>query len=363
MNKLFFDTGILLRGSRHILFFSFTVLCFTGILHVQNGSDNLLHTFWITFSNAIFFFSYAYITIFLLIPEFLLKQKIAWFLLLFVLVGVGLSALKLVVSDVIFYSTISPENVERTGAMNLRFIVVNTKDMTFIVALFCIAKYVKDYLFAENMRKKLERRNKEAQSKLLQSQFDPHFMFNTINNLYALSLLNPLKTNEVIKRMKTVLSYIIDESQKSFVRLTDEVELVENYILLEKLRYGKRLKVELQKHGKLDELILPPMILFLLVENSFKHGSSLDAGTPWIKIEVKSESGKIFLSAENSKPKSIVKTESDSEKRKSFKSLKERLDIIYKPSGYKLIVEEKDTYFKVNVELKQDIEYRQTTYR
>ncbi|MCY1723362.1 histidine kinase [Prolixibacteraceae bacterium Z1-6] len=363
MNKLLYNNRFLYRGSRHILFFCFTVLCFSVILYVQNGSENFSHTFGVTFSNALFFFGYAYITIFLLIPEFLLKGKILWFLLLLLLIGVGLSAIKLVTSDFIFYSSIAPENVERTGVMNLRFIVVNTKDMTFIVALFCITKYVKDYLFAENQRKMLEKQNKEAQSTLLQSQFDPHFMFNTINNLYALSLLNPVKTNEVIRRMKIVLSYIIEESRKNLVWLSDEVELVENYISLEQLRYGKRLKVEFVTHGNIEALKIPPMVLFLLVENSFKHGSSLDAGTPWIKIDVRAESGKITLSAENSKPKTILKHDFDIEKGRGFKSLKKRLDIIYQPQGYQLKIEEQDVFFKVLLELKENIEFRQTTYR
>uniref|UniRef100_UPI0032169E8A sensor histidine kinase n=1 Tax=uncultured Draconibacterium sp. TaxID=1573823 RepID=UPI0032169E8A len=363
MNKLLYNNRFLYRGSRHILFFSVTVLCFSMILYESNDPDNFLHIVWITFSNALFFFGYAYITIFLLIPEFIIKGRILWFLLIFLLVGIGLSAIKLVSSDFIFYSTIAPENVERTGVMNLRFITLNTKDMTFIVALFCIAKYVKDYLFAESMRKTLEKQNKEAQSKLLQSQFDPHFMFNTINNLYALSLLNPVKTNEVIKRMKIVLSYIIEESQKNFVRLSDEVELVENYISLEKLRYGKRLKIEYSTWGNIEGAKIPPMILFLLVENSFKHGSSLDAGTPWIKIKVNDESGKIILSAENSKPQTIIKQPGEFEKGKGFKSLKKRLDIIYEPEGYRLRVKEEERSFKVILELKENIEFKKSTYR
>lgn len=345
------------------MFFGFTVLFFAGILHVQNNSDSFMQTLGLTFINALFFFSYAYITIFLLIPELLLKRKIIWFILLFLLVGIGLSAMKLVFSDYIFYASISPENMERTGVMNLRFIVVNTKDMTFIVALFCITKYAKDYLFAERIRKKLESQNEAAKSKLLQSQFDPHFMFNTINNLYALSLLNPLKTSEVISRMKTVLSYIIKESKKDFVKLSNEVKLVENYIQLEKLRYGKRLKVDFNIQGNIEGLKIPPMVLFLLVENSFKHGSSLDAGTPWIKIEVGTEPGKIILFAENSKPKTVLKQEKAIEKGKGFRGLKERLDIIYKPKGYKLSIEDKDTVFEVKLLLKEEIEYRQSTYR
>ena len=146
MNRLLFENTIRYRISRHILFFLITVLLFSLIMHVQNGRDSFISTLWITFLNAIFFFGYAYITIFLLIPEFFLARKIVWFLLLFGLIGVALSALKLVVSSHIFYSSIAPENIDRNGLMELRFIVVNTKDMTFIVGLFCVAKYVKDYL-------------------------------------------------------------------------------------------------------------------------------------------------------------------------------------------------------------------------
>ena len=127
----------------------------------------------------------------------------------------------------------------------MRFIIVNTKDMTFIVALFCIAKYVKDYYYAEQVRDMVSRETKVAQRKLLQSQIDPHFLFNTINNLYAISLLNPVKTIEVVRRIKIVLNYIIEEMQKEYVDLKGEIELVNNYVQLEKLRYGKRLKVQL----------------------------------------------------------------------------------------------------------------------
>ncbi len=364
MNKLFFGNRFKYRFTRHIIFFTVTVFIFTEILFLQNGSSSFLYTFWVTFLNSLFFFGYAYITIFLLIPEFLLKKNIVWFVLLFLLVGVGLSALKLVVSDQIFYASIAPENIERTGIMNLRFIVVNTKDMTFIVALFCIGKYLKDYLYTENLHKKLEIQNKEAQGKLLQSQFDPHFLFNTINNLYALSLLNPVKTKEVISRMKTVLNYIIDESQKEFVELKDEIGLVENYIQLEKLRYGKRLNVDFTVEGNEELIKIPPMVLFMLVENAFKHGSSLDAGTPWIKTTVRVSPGEIILQVENSKPKSHVKIEMEEKEGHGLKNLKRRLDMIYTQAGYKLTFENNDVVFRVTLILKEnEVEIGRKKYR
>lgn len=363
MNKLLYNNSVLYRGTRHILFFVVTVVLFTGILFVQNENESLLHVFEVTLGNAFFFFGYSYITIFLLIPELLLKAKPFWFIVVFLLVGIGLSALKLVFSDYIFYASISPENVLGNNLSSLRAIVLNTKDMTFIVALFCIAKFVKDYILAENLRKKLEQQHRKAQTTLLQSQFDPHFMFNTINNLYALSLLNPDKTSEVISRMKIVLTYIINESLKEFVKLKDEVNLVENYLQLEKLRYGKRLKVSYKTEGNLNDAQIPPMVLFLLVENSFKHGCSLDAGAPWITILVRVVDENIIIETENSKPEGFQKKTKEIKRGSGYTGLRRRLNIIYDGLGYDLKVKDLGDHFKVYLELKNTNEDRHITYR
>lgn len=362
MNRFFYDNHLKFRLGRHVAFFLLTIVLFTSIVQSQNGQNSLWHSFQVTFTNAILFFSYAYITIFLLIPEFLIRKKPGWFLLLFVLVGVALSSIKLLVSDQIFYSFISPENMERSGIMNLRFVVVNTKDMTFIVALFCVTKYAKDFTYAEKKRKMLESETLEAKRKLFQAQFDPHFLFNTINNLYALSLLNPRKTAEVIAQIKQVLVYFIEEIQKEFVNLEQEVELAESYIRLEKLRYGDRLQTTFSTRGELHKKRIPPMILFLLLENSFKHGCSIDAGSPWINVEVKSEKSTIEISVENSKPfnrlDNNVKTESENRG-----NLKNRLDLIYGKNGYGFRVSETDRTYKVVIDIEKGSEIRRKTYR
>jgi len=360
MNRFLYNNSFKFRFLRHILFFLITVLVFSAIFFVQNKTECFGNALWVTFINALFFFGYAYITIFLLIPEFLLNKKTGWFVLLFLLVGVAFSALKLVVSDQIFYSSISPENIDRKGIFNLRFIAVNTKDMTFIVALFCIVKYIKDYMYAEEIRELLIIQTREAQRKLFQTQFDPHFMFNTINNLYAISLLNPVKTIDVISRIKIVLNYIIDEIQKEFVEIESEIELVKNYIQLEKLRYGSRLKVDFQVEGELRSHKIPPMILFFLIENSFRHGCSLDAGNPWINVGIKLEPGVTKLLVENSKPSNPAVINKNEQQ---LKHLRKRLDLMYNSGGYELKIWDKDNTYKVLIELKQEIENRQNTYR
>jgi two-component system, LytTR family, sensor kinase len=365
MRKLLFDNAFKYRATRHSLFFSFTVLLFSVILYSQDTSRAFGNVISTTLINAFFFFGYAYLTIFLLIPEFLLKKKLITFVLLFVLVGFGLSAVKLVVSGTIFYGSIAPENISAEGYLDLRFILVNTKDMSFIVAVFCIGKYIKDFIYTEQVRAKLEKQTKAAQKKLLGSQFDPHFMFNTINNLYALSLLDPAKTREVIFRIKIVLNYIIEESQKELVDLSEEIALVENYIQLEKLRYGKRLQISFEKVGEIENIRIPPMILFFLVENCFKHGSSLDAGVPWIKVYTEVKNNVIALVTENSKPKSIVGKHRDEREGEGFKNLTKRLNILYGANGYNLIIDNQEETFTVQLEIeaKQNIEILQRTYR
>ncbi|HYQ58037.1 MAG TPA: histidine kinase [Draconibacterium sp.] len=358
MNKLLYDNHLKYRGTRHFLFFVATVLVFTVILYLQTIDISFCQTFFITMGNAIFFFGYAYITIFVLIPELLLKARPIRFIVVFLLVGTGLSALKLVFSDYIFYASIASENVPRNGGVNLQTIVVNTKDMTFIVALFCVAKYAKDYILAVSLQTKLEQQHRKAKNTLLQSQFDPHFMFNTINNLYALSLLNPLKTNEVIGRMKAVLTYIIEKSLRDIVSLEDEVVLVENYLALEKLRYGERLQVTFKTEGNLNSAMIPPMILFLLVENSLRHGSSLDAGRPWINIIVQVVQENISIEIENSKPEKTHKKTKEIERGRGYAGLRKHLSIVYSSGGYDLKLNDEGDRFKVRLHLKKNVENR-----
>jgi sensor histidine kinase YesM len=360
MEKLIFDNSFKFRLARHVLFFLSTVLVFVFILYMQNGAESFAQILWTVSVNGVLFFCYAYITIFLLIPELLLARKVGWFILLFLLVGIALSAVKLMVSDQMFYASISPENMDSRGAFNLRSIVVNTKDMTFVVALFCIGKYVKDFIYAEKTRKLLAIETKEAQRKLIQSQFDPHFLFNTINNLYAISLLNPAKTIEVIGRIKIVLKYIIDEIQKGNVGLESEINLAKNYIQLEKLRYGDRLKVDLCVTGMLEGHKIPPLILFFLIENAFKYGSSLDAGTPWINAEISAERERITLFVENSKPLNPVSADPTENQ---LKNLRKRLDIMYKANGYELKINETENLYSVKIILKQQIENREVTFQ
>lgn len=262
----------------------------------------------------------------------------------FLTIGLVLSAIKLSFSDFIFYSAISPEFIGSTGLFNIRFLLINTKDMSFIVALFVIARFSKDWLIAEKQHQKLQKKYAELNLKLLQKHFEPHFLFNTLNNLYALSLTNFDETLDVIKRFKHVLQFAIVDAQSDQIQLKREISMIQDYIRIEQIRYGSRLHVRTSVKGELNDQMIAPFVLFTLVENCFKHGSSPDAGHPWIELSLNGEKDYLHFEAKNSipnKPQTLPAAENQ-----NLMKLRKRLDLIY-PGKYSLIVQQQKKEYAV----------------
>lgn len=172
----------------------------------------------------------------------------------------------------------------------------------------------------------LQKRNIETELNLLKTQLDSHFLFNTLNNLYGLALSGSDKTASSILKLSEILSYVLYECKAKFVSLDKEIHLIKNYIELGKLRYGKRLKVIENWNVKSNGELIPPMILFTFVENSFKHGTGKDTGSPWVNIALTEQNKKIEFIIENG-------VDNKFKSRKGgvgLENVKKRLDLLYK---------------------------------
>lgn len=348
MNKFLFDTTLKYRIGRHLIFFVLLVLIFSLVLFSRSGDHEFLSLLKLTFINALFFMGYGYLTIFVLIPVFLSGRKYFWFGLVFLLTGFLLSALKLSISDFIFYTSISPEYLSSKGMLNFRYILINTKDMSFIVGLMVIVKFTKDWLIAEKQQKVLQKKYDELTLRLLQSHFEPHFLFNTLNNLYALSLVNSDKTPDVIRKFKRVLQFSITEAQLKRVPLKKEMEMIQDFLDIEQMRYGDRLRIEMKTMGSIENREIAPFILFTLVENCFKHGSSKDAGNPWINLSLRCENGIVRFEAKNSIPTKCQANQAFHER--GLEKLRQRLELVY-PKKYALNLKAEPMEFSVQLEL------------
>lgn len=259
-----------------------------------------------------------------------------------------LSAIKLSISDFIFYSAISPEFIGSKGMFTFRFMLINTKDMSFIVALLVIAKFSKDWVMAEKQYRVLRKKYDELNLKLLQRHFEPHSLFNTLNNMYSLSLRNFDETLDVICRFKRVLQFAIVDAQLEKVLLSREVEMINDYIRIEFLRYGTRLRLSNTIKGEINHQVIAPFLLFTLVENCFIYGSSNDAGYPWIELLLNCEKDKINFQTKNSIPNKIESTETG--EYIHFKKLRQRLELIY-PGKYNLLLQQKKQELTVKLDL------------
>lgn len=140
---------------------------------------------------------------------------------------------------------------------------------------------------------------KEAELKLLKSQLHPHFLFNTLNNLYSLALEKSDKTPELIIRLSDMLSYIIYDCKSEQVPLSKDIEFIKNYIELQKVRFDN-CNIKFTVKGNTDNRRIAPMILHTFIDNSFKHGAEKDPGKSWIKIAINSSDNALFLTVINS---------------------------------------------------------------
>lgn len=189
---------------------------------------------------------------------------------------------------------------------------------------------------------------KEAELQLLKGQLHPHFLFNTLNNLYSLSIQKSSRTSDVIIRVSDLLNYIIYDCNTEKVSLEKEIEFIKSYIELEKLRYDDTLKLTTSFTGNFHGKHIAPMILHTFIENSFKHGASRDTGSPRIDILLNISGNILNLSVINSRMP-------DDEQEQTaggigIENAKKRLSLIY-PGKHILEIVTTKTAFNVTLEI------------
>ncbi len=351
MLRVVIDQKLVFRIIRHGILFLCMVLVFSWVAHSGSPEGTTyLHDFLIVLMNAFVFFGYAYVTIYLLIPQLLTRRKVFLFVAAFILIGVVLSAVKFAFSDYLFYQAISPENASFENTVSLPALLVNTKDMTFIVALFAIVKYARDHYVVESNIRELKQKGMEAEIKLLEHHMDPHVIFNNFNNLYSISIYKPELLEDTVNRLKSMLHYLFQGSKQQKVPLSEEIEMIENYIGLEKLRFGKRLNIKYTIQGSLQGLHIAPLILYPFVENCFVHGAGEDPRNSWINIELSVKDANLRFYAANSVSRNMGKDKNPDKNSANENSIR-RLEIQY-PNNHRLAIKDRQEEHVVELNLK-----------
>ena len=197
---------------------------------------------------------------------------------------------------------------------------------------------------------RLAQENYRAELQLLRAQIHPHFLFNTLNNLYALTLRQSDQAPAVVERLAGLLRFVVEHGNAPLVALADEVALLRNYLALEQLRYGPRLTLEFEAENMPAAGCIAPLLLLPLVENAFKHGAAEQPGPAHVRIALAVAGNAFTCVVANTKNAGPAPAPAAGPAGIGLRNVRQRLHLLY-PERHRLEVDARDDTFTVRLAL------------
>lgn len=209
---------------------------------------------------------------------------------------------------------------------------------------------VKLYFMSQRDRERqkiIDQRNLEQQMEYLKYQVNPHFFMNTLNNIHALVDIDPERAKTTIVELSKMMRHILYEGSKKLIPLTREVEFLNLYVQLMRLRYTRKVHINVDVPPQLPELKLPPLMLIIFVENAFKHGISYREES-FIDIKLRVENKRLLFSCSNSKPTQIQRT--NEKGGMGLQNVRQRLELLY-DDDYTLDINDGEKTYEVKLDI------------
>jgi len=290
-----------------------------------------------------FHIALSYIFIFYLLPKLFNGKVVDFFTLLIIILGITL-VLKFLVAYYFTSGDVMPEFAGITSKIDLTYATSVILGEIYVITFVTAIKLAIDWIKQKEYLAETNEMLLENELKYLRSQIQPHFFFNTLNNLYSLTIDKSDKAPDLILKLSDLMKYFLYETGKEFQTLENEISHIKDYIEIEKLRYDENLKVNFNINIKTKKVIVKPLILIPLVENAFKHGARNSKKNGYITIDLNATSNLLDFRIENSfeKPTKKIKAQIGGI---GLTNLKKRLDLNYGPDFFNLdIIKEKNKY-------------------
>jgi hypothetical protein len=285
----------------------------------------------------------SYLFIFYLLPKLFNGKGIEFFTLLFISLGLTL-VLKFQITYFFTSGDVLPEFAGITSKIDLTYAINVILGEIYVIAFVTAIKLAIDWTKQRQYLAATSEMLLENELKYLRSQIQPHFFFNTLNNLYSLTIDKSDKAPDLILKLSDLMKYFLYETGKEFQTLKNEISHIKDYIDIEKLRYDEALKVNFKIDGKTKKVLIKPLILIPLVENAFKHGARNSTKNGYIDITLKATKTLLDFRVENSFEKQTKKIKAQIGGI-GLTNLKKRLELNYGPDFYSLdIIKEKNKY-------------------
>jgi two-component system, LytTR family, sensor kinase len=342
------------RVKRHLVFWFFYWVCLT-FLHLATPGWNFPYAMLYSFSVEVpqVFFTYALISF--VLPRYLLRNKyffsFLWITFFWLITAVVNYAMLKYASPLIAKTILPAQYIVRVnlGGGNMVMALISCFKGTMVApAAACSIRLVKHWHLKEKRSLQLLKEKTEAQLQLLRAQVHPHFLFNTLNNIYSKAQNESPGSAKMIMELSHILRYVLDEGKLELVPLENELQMLTDYIDLEKMRYGDKLDLHLSLPSNTEGVHIAPLLLLPFVENCFKHGTSKMIHNPWINLKIELNGTSLVMKLMNGK-KDFERID-DGHKGTGIWNVKERLDLLYKDK-YDLQINEDDEVFIVNLTL------------
>lgn len=354
-SKTWLDKIIQNRVWSHILFW-FVLFWTSSILTILNNGEvhrTLIHNSILLIPQLLAAYYLAYYQV----PR-LLFQKKRWqfFLSLFLSIFVfSLLARILIVhiAEPFYREDFIQESIWQILADPAYLFISYFPGVYLFPIIMLLVKQLKGRSEEKHRMEVLEKEKAKTELNFLKAQIQPHFLFNTLNNLYALTLEKSDSAPEVVIKLSEILDYMLYQCNDPLVPLHKEIELLQNYLELEKLRYGDRLNLEFIQNIEQPNQKIAPLILISFVENAFKHGASRNPVDPKINIHLSNTKNKLVFEVYNNKSTLDPLKKITSNNGVGTVNVQRQLDLIY-PESYDLRIGETPDDYRIHLSLSID---------
>ncbi|UMB61960.1 sensor histidine kinase [Lutibacter sp. A80] len=296
----------------------------------------------------------SYLNVYVFMPNFIFKKKYLTYIILLVL---SLFTMLLVKFNLTYYlvsENVWPEGTEVISKLTLNYSIDMMIGELYVITFVTAIKITMDWLKEHKRVTDLEKTQLETELLFLRTQISPHFFFNTLNNIYSLSLENSKKTPKIILKLSELMRYFLYETKKSKQTLEKEIISIQNYLDLERIRFDNNLEVNMTISGDISNKKIAPMLLLSFIENAFKHGANKNIGKTKIDIDFLIKDDFLYFTISNPIPTTTTQKQHEEKTTGGIglENVKKRLALGYQKKEYNLNIEQKNNLFIVALKIK-----------
>lgn len=312
----------------------------------RSFGEAMFRAFYVSFTEALIFMPVhmflGYAIIYFLIPRYLFTKRYFKMVL-------GFMALLIVTALLSHLTAITAitafrQSVGMAGTTNslLFGLMAGLRGSNTVAGFAVTIKLIKYWYLKNEDNQRLAQEKLQAELQALRGQLQPHFLFNTLNSLYSLTLHQSPQAPHMVERLSELLRYILTECNKPLVPLQAELSLLKSYIELEKIRFGDRLNIAIDQRGDVEGYAIAPLMLLPFLENCFKHGVRNQLEPVWITVHQEVRQGKLFFKLVNGKQ--IGNVSSETSTGIGLSNLRKRLELLYPGKHQLRITDAEDTF-------------------